>query len=175
VDLRAQYLAQQGFLVLKVDGRGSSRRGLEFEGTIAECTGRIEVQDQVDGVRAVQRMGLVDGERVGVYGWSYGGYMTLMCLCRASEVFKAGVCGAPVTFWEGYDTHYTERYMRTPQTNPEGYRESAVMTHADKLSAPLLLIHGMLDENVHFRHTARLIDSKTGIYLFFENSRSTRS
>ena len=159
VDLRAQWLAQWGFLVLKVDGRGSNRRGLAFEGAIAERMGDPEVRDQVDGVRAVEKMGLVDRGRVGIYGWSYGGYMTLMCLCKAADVFRAGVAGAPVTHWDGYDTHYTERYMRTPQVNPDGYRDGSVMAHVEKLVGKLLVIHGMLDENVHFRHTARLMDA----------------
>jgi dipeptidyl-peptidase-4 len=158
-DLRAQYLAQRGFLVLKADNRGSARRGLAFEGRIAGCTGDIEVRDQADAVRAVREMGLVDGDRVGIYGWSYGGYMTLMAMCRAPEVFRVGVAGAPVTHWDAYDTHYTERYMRTPQENPEGYRESSVLSHVERLSGKLLLIHGMIDENVHFRHTARLMDA----------------
>lgn len=158
VDLRAQWLAQRGFLVLKVDGRGSARRGLAFEGVLAGQLGDLELRDQVDGVRHLQEQGLVDGDRVGIYGWSYGGYLTLMGLCRAPEVFKAGVAGAPVTDWDGYDTHYTERYLRTPQANPEGYRRSSVLTHAPGLQGRLLLIHGLLDENVHFRHTARLMD-----------------
>ncbi len=157
VELRDQWLAQRGFLVLRVDNRGSARRGLAFEGAIAERMGGVEVRDQADGVRHVEKMELVDRGRVGVYGWSYGGYMTLMCLCRAPEVFKAGVAGAPVTAWDGYDTHYTERYMRTPQSNPDGYRESAVMAHVAGLRGKLMVIHGMLDENVHFRHTARLV------------------
>lgn len=158
VDLRAQRLAQQGFLVLKVDGRGSARRGLAFEGAVAERLGDLELRDQVDGVREVQGMGLVDGDRVGIYGWSYGGYMTLMGLCRAPEVFKAGVAGAPVTDWDGYDTHYTERYMRSPAVNPDGYKDASVLTHAAALTGHLLIIHGMIDENVHFRHTARLME-----------------
>lgn len=158
VDLRAQWLAQRGFLVLKVDGRGSARRGLAFEGVLAGQLGDLELRDQVDGVRHLQAQGLVDGDRVGIYGWSYGGYLTLMGLCRAPEVFKAGVAGAPVTDWDGYDTHYTERYLRTPQANPEGYHRSSVLTHAPQLEGRLLLIHGLLDENVHFRHTARLMD-----------------
>lgn len=158
VDLRAQWLAQKGFLVVKVDGRGSARRGLAFEGALAERLGDIELRDQVDGVRHLQDRGLVDGDRVGIYGWSYGGYLTLMGLCRAPEVFQAGVAGAPVTDWDGYDTHYTERYLRTPVANPDGYRASSVLTHAQQLAGRLLLIHGMLDENVHFRHSARLMD-----------------
>jgi dipeptidyl-peptidase-4 len=108
-------------------------------------------------VRFLASLPEADTSRVGVYGWSYGGYMTLMCLLKAPDVFKAGVSGAPVTSWDGYDTFYTERYMETPQANPDGYREGSALTHAAALRGPLLLLHGMLDENVHFRHTARLI------------------
>ncbi len=158
-DLRPQFLAQQGILVLKADGRGSARRGVAWQAPIAGCTGEVELRDQVDGVRHATALGLVDRGRVGIYGWSYGGYMTLMALAKAPEVFRAGVAGAPVTHWDGYDTHYTERYMGTPQANPDGYRESSVLTHAGKIRGKLLVIHGMLDENVHFRHTARLVEA----------------
>ncbi len=161
VDLRAQYLAKQGFLVMCVDNRGSARRGVEFEKAIYRRIGDIEVRDQVDGVRWAQSRGWVDGDRVGIYGWSYGGYMTVMCLAKAAEVFKVGVAGAPVTSWDGYDTHYTERYMNTPRENPNGYRDGSAMTHAERITGKLLLIHGMVDENVHFRHTTRLIDAMT--------------
>ena len=156
-DLRTQYLAEQGFLVFKLDNRGAARRGLAFEAPIAGNMGDLEVRDQVDGVRFLASLPEADIERVGVYGWSYGGYMALMCLARAPEVFKAAVAGAPVTHWDGYDTHYTERYMGTPQGNPEGYRVSSVMAHVDKMQGKLMLVHGMIDENVHFRHTGRLI------------------
>jgi dipeptidyl-peptidase-4 len=159
VDLRAQMLAQHGFVVLKVDNRGSARRGLAFEAPLARKMGDIEVRDQVDGVRWLSSLGFADTSRVGIYGWSYGGYMTLMALLKAPEVFKAGVAGAPVTFQAGYDTAYTEKYMGTPQQNPEGYEASAVLTHVDHLQGKLLLIHGMIDENVHFRHTARLMQA----------------
>jgi dipeptidyl-peptidase-4 len=157
VDMRAQYLVQRGFVVLKVDNRGSANRGLAFEAAIARNMGAIEVQDQVDAVRAIAQSPYMDGERVGIYGWSYGGYMTLMALLRAPDVFRVGVAGAPVTHWDGYDTHYTERYMGTPQSNPEGYRTGSAMTHVDNLRGKLLLVHGMIDENVHFRHTGRLL------------------
>jgi dipeptidyl-peptidase-4 len=159
VELRAQYLAKQGFLVMRVDNRGSWRRGLRFEGAIARRMGTVEVRDQVDGVNFAKSKGWVDGDRLGIYGWSYGGYMTLMCLLKAPEVFKAGVAGAPVAAWDGYDTHYTERYMGTPSENPDGYREASALNFADRLRGKLLLIHGMLDENVHFRHTARFVDA----------------
>ena len=159
VDLRAQWLAAQGFVVLKVDNRGSARRGLVFESALAGDMGEVEVRDQADGARWLCGLGLADPTRVGMYGWSYGGYMTTMALMKAPEVFKVGVAGAPVTHWDGYDTCYTERYMRTPQANPEGYRRSSPIAHAEALVGRLLLIHGMLDENVHFRHTARLVNA----------------
>lgn len=158
-DLRAQYLAQQGYLVARIDNRGSARRGLAFEGAIAERMGTVEIRDQTDGVRHLRSMGLVEDDRVGIYGWSYGGYLAAMCLATAGDVFKAAVAGAPVTHWDGYDTHYTERYMRAPQANPEGYRIGSVMEHVAGITGRLLLVHGMLDENVHFRHTARLVQA----------------
>ena len=176
VDLRAQYFAQRGFAVLKVDNRGSARRGLAFESQIHRRMGTIEVSDQVDAVRFACALGVGDPRRVGVYGWSYGGYLTLLCLARQPEVFRVGVAGAPVTEWEGYDTHYTERYMDTPQANAEGYRESSVLTHAAAMTGKLLLVHGMIDENVHFRHSTRLLDvlvkaGKSPDLLFFPDER----
>ncbi|MCP4363362.1 MAG: prolyl oligopeptidase family serine peptidase [Chloroflexi bacterium] len=159
VDMRAQYLANQGYLVFKLDNQGSARRGLAFEGVIKHKLGEVEVQDQVDGVRWLAEQGLADPSRVGIYGWSYGGYMALMTLVRAGDVFKTAVAGAPVTHWDGYDTGYTERYMGTPQTNPSGYEISSVMHHVSKMEGNLLLVHGLIDENVHFRHTARLINA----------------
>lgn len=162
VDMRAQYLASQGFVVFKLDNQGSARRGLAFEGVIKHNMGDIEIQDQVDGVRWLVAQGLTDPERVGIYGWSYGGYMSAMALARAGDTFKAAVSGAPVTHWDGYDTCYTERYMGTPQSNPEGYDVSRVMAHVENLDGKLLLVHGLIDENVHFRHTARLINGLIG-------------
>lgn len=159
VDMRAQYLASLGFLVFKLDNRGSARRGLAFEGAIRHDMGNLEVQDQVDGVRWLASQGLADPARVGIYGWSYGGYMAAMALARAPETFKAAVAGAPVTSWDGYDTHYTERYMGTPASNPAGYASSSVLTHVANISGALMIVHGLIDENVHFRHAARLIDA----------------
>lgn len=159
VDMRAQYLAGLGFLVFKLDNRGSANRGLAFEAPIRHNMGDVEVQDQVDGVRWLVEQGLADPQRVGVYGWSYGGYMAAMCLARAPQTFKAAVAGAPVTHWDGYDTAYTERYMGAPQQNPDGYAISSVMRHVDNLEGKLLLVHGLIDENVHFRHTARLVNA----------------
>lgn len=159
VDMRAQYLAQHGFLVFKLDNRGSARRGLAFEGHLKHDMGNVEVVDQVAGVQQLINEGLADPERVGIYGWSYGGYMALLCLAKAGGVFKAAVSGAPVTHWDGYDTCYTERYMGLPQVNADGYERSSVMPHAAHITGDLMLIHGLIDENVHFRHTARLINT----------------
>jgi dipeptidyl-peptidase 4 len=156
--LQLQYLRRQGFLVFRLDNRGSARRGMDFESALYRQMGTVEVDDQVDGVRWLVQQGLADLERIGITGWSYGGYMTLMCLVKAPDIFRVGVAGAPVTNWDGYDTAYTERYMSTPQDNPEGYTNGSVMSHIDALRAKLLLVHGLLDENVHFRHTARLIN-----------------
>ena len=159
-DLTAQFLAEQGFAVWKTDNRGSSRRGHVFESPIHLKMGNVEVRDQVDGVRFVgEHFPEVNTTRVGITGGSYGGYMTLRCLTEAPEVFKAGVSVAPVTDWDGYDTCYTERYMGTPLSNPEGYREGSVLASASKLKGDLLIIHGMIDENVHFRHAARLVSA----------------
>jgi dipeptidyl-peptidase 4 len=159
IDMRAQYWTHRGFHVLRLDNRGSANRGLAFETALRHETGRVEVDDQVDGVRFLIDRGDVDEARVGVTGWSYGGYMACMCLIRAPEVFKAAVSGAPVTHWDGYDTHYTERYMGMPQSNVDGYRDSGVLSQAGDLQGKLMLVHGLIDENVHFRHTARLINA----------------
>jgi dipeptidyl-peptidase-4 len=159
VTMRVQYLCSLGFLIFVLDNRGSARRGLAFEAVIKHDMGHAEVEDQVDGVRWLVAQGLADPQRVGVFGWSYGGYMALMCLARAPEIFKVAVAGAPATHWDGYDTHYTERYMGTPQSNPQGYQVSSVVNHVADLQGRLLLVHGLIDENVHFRHTARLINA----------------
>ncbi|GAC1465276.1 MAG: S9 family peptidase [Isosphaeraceae bacterium] len=159
-DMMAQFLTEKGFAIWKMDNRGSSRRGHVFEETVHRKLGDVEVRDQVDGVKfAGTCWPEVDLTRVGVMGGSYGGYMTLRCLIMAPEVFKAGVASAPVTDWDGYDTCYTERYMGTPGDNAGGYKASSVLNHAHRLKGSLLLIHGLLDENVHYRHTARLMNA----------------
>jgi len=156
-DLRVQYLVQRGYLVLKLDGRGSSGRGLAFEAPLDRSFGTVELEDQLVGVRELVARGLADPSRVGIFGWSYGGYMTLTALTKAPDIFKAGVAGAPVTDFRWYDTAYTERYMGTDEDNHRGYEEASVLTHLDGLRGDLLIVHGMVDENVHFRHTAQLI------------------
>merc|ERR1711862_786211 len=135
-----------------------SRRGLGFESCIKHKLGRYEVLDQVTAVRQLTVRGIASPDKVGIYGWSYGGYLAAMCLCRAPDVFHVAVAGAPVTSWDGYDTHYTERYMDLPSDNPAGYRESSILDHVSNMKGQLMLVHGLIDENVHFRHTSRLIN-----------------
>ncbi len=155
--LLLQLFAGRGFGVLELDNRGSSSRGPAFEAPIYRHMGEAEVRDQIVGARFAQSLDWVDPERIGVFGHSYGGFMTLMCLSKAPDVFRAGVSVAPVSAWELYDTHYTERYLGTPQDNPEGYERSAVFPYLDGLRGRLLIMHGMADDNVLFTHTTRLI------------------
>lgn len=176
VDMRDQWLRAHGFAILKVDNRGAARRGLTFEGAIRHNMGDLEVQDQADAVQQLIDEGLARPDRVGIFGWSYGGYMSAISLARAPETFHVAVAGAPVTHWDGYDTHYTERYMGTPQSNPDGYEISSVMAHVEHMTGDLMLVHGMIDENVHFRHTARLMNAliaadKDAELLAFPNER----
>jgi dipeptidyl-peptidase-4 len=156
--LRPQALARSGIAVMCLDNRGSARRGLEFEKAVYGHLGELEVEDQKAGVAWAVAEGIADPDRVAVYGGSYGGYMTLRCLELAPEVFRAGCASAPVSDWDGYDTHYTERYMGKPASNRDGYAESSALTYAGRIRGELLLVHGLIDENVHFRHTARLIN-----------------
>ena len=153
-----QYLAQQGYVVFSLDNRGTPRRGAAFGGALYGKQGTVEVDDQLRGVAWLKSQAFVDPARVGVYGWSNGGYMTLMLLAKHSEAYACGVAGAPVTDWALYDTHYTERYMDLPKANEAGYREASVFTHVDGIGAgKLLLIHGMADDNVLFTNSTKLM------------------
>jgi dipeptidyl-peptidase-4 len=152
-----EILARRGFIVFTLDNRGTSFRGSAFDAPIHRRMGDIEVADQMVGVQHLRSQDFVDPDRIGIWGWSYGGYMTLMNLFKQPDVFAAGVSGAPVTDWALYDTHYTERYLGTPQDNPEGYDASGVFPYAGNLDAPLLLIHGMADDNVLFTNSTKLM------------------
>lgn len=157
--MRIQRLRQNGFLVCILDNRGTYRRGIEFEAYVKNNMGNLEVEDQIKGIEHLIDIGLTDPENIAVYGWSYGGYMALMCLAKAPGLFKVAISGAPVVSWEYYDTHYTERYMGHPDLYEEKYRDSSVLSYVPNIKGNLLLIHGLLDENVHFRHTSILVDS----------------
>ncbi len=157
-----QHLVQHGYVVFALDNRGSGMRGTKFETALVNGEkgvrmGDVEVRDQLAGVRFLRTQSFVDPARIGIFGWSYGGYMTLMCLMKQPDAFAAGVAGAPVTDWALYDTHYTERYLSTPQANPDGYAASNVFEYAAGLRRPLLLVHGMADDNVLFAHSTALM------------------
>jgi dipeptidyl-peptidase-4 len=152
-----QYMAQQGFVVFVIDNRGSDRRGVTFESALYKRMGTPELEDQVIGTRHLKSLPYIDADRVGIFGWSYGGFMTLKALTKAPDEYAIGVSVAPVTDFALYDTHYTERYMSTPQANPDGYRTTAVFDDAKHISKPLLLIHGMADDNVLFLNSTKLI------------------
>jgi dipeptidyl-peptidase-4 len=154
--LLLQLLAQRGFAVLELDNRGTGNRGREFEAPIHRRLGDVEVRDQVRGVEFLRGLDWIDADRVAVFGHSYGGFMALMCLLQAPDVFRAAVAVAPVTDWALYDTHYTERFLGTPADNPEGYRTSNVTEHLDGMRGRLLLVHGMADDNVLYTHSTRL-------------------
>jgi dipeptidyl-peptidase-4 len=152
-----QYLAQQGWIVFEVTNRGEEGRGTAFQKPAYRALGGVEVEDQLAALKWLKGQPFVDPERVGVYGWSYGGYMVLKLLEAAPNAFAAGVSGAPVTRWELYDTHYTERYMGNPITDPEPYRKASALEDAAKIEDPLLVIHGLADDNVLFENTTALM------------------
>jgi len=149
-------MTSHGFIVFSIDNRGTGFRGVDFDAPIHLRLGHVEVIDQMTGVSWLRSQDYVDAERIGVYGWSYGGYMALMCITRERDAFAAAVSGAPVTDWALYDTHYTERYLGTPQDNPAGYQSSSVFPYVADLDDPLLVVHGMADDNVLFSHSTKL-------------------
>jgi dipeptidyl-peptidase 4 len=156
-NLWMQRFAQEGFIVYTIDGRGSSNRGKAFESAIHRQAGTCEVADQLAGIAELKKQASVDADRIAVYGWSYGGFMTTSMLTRpeAKGVFKCGVAGGAVTDWKMYEIMYTERYMDTPQENPDGYKQSSTFTYLPNLSVPLLMIHGTSDDVVTWQHTLR--------------------
>lgn len=158
---RLNTLASLGYVVVVIDNRGSCHRGLKFEGAFKYKMGQVEIDDQVEGLQYLAaKHSFIDLDRVGIHGWSYGGYLSLMALIQKPDIFRVAIAGAPVTLWIFYDTGYTERYMGHPDQNEHGYYLGSVAMQAEKFpSEPsrLLLLHGFLDENVHFAHTSILL------------------
>jgi dipeptidyl-peptidase-4 len=152
----AQILTRSGYVVFQLDNRGTASRGTAFQAALHHHVGDVEVADQVQGARWLASQTFVDPSRVGVWGWSYGGYLTLMLMFKAGDVFRAGASGAPVTDWTLYDTHYTERYLGKPEDNTAGYEASSVLPYAKDLRGKLLVIHGMADDNVLFLNSTKL-------------------
>ncbi len=163
-----QYMAQQGFVVFRLDNRGSFRRERSFTDANYHQLGKVEIEDQLSGIEWLGQQSFVDAKRIGVFGWSYGGFMSLRLLAAASDKIAMGVSVAPVTDWTLYDTHYTEQFMGMPKQNAAGYTDSSVYAHLDGLTSPLLLMHGMADDNVLFTNTTRMIDALVQRNVHFE-------
>lgn len=158
-DFWHHHLASEGYIVVCVDNRGTGARGRNFKHLTYANLGKIETEDQIAGAKYLGTLPYVDKSRIGIWGWSYGGYMSSLALMVGNDVFKAAIAVAPVTTWRYYDTIYTERYLQTPQLNAAGYDDNSPMTHVNKLKGELLLIHGTGDDNVHFQNAVDLVDA----------------
>lgn len=152
-----EFMAQKGYIVFTMDGRGSSNRGLKFEQAIFRNAGETEMKDQLQGVAYLKSLPYVDGDRLGIHGWSYGGFMTTSFMLKNPEVFKVGVAGGPVIDWNMYEIMYTERYMDSPQNNPEGYKQSNLLDKVQNLKGNLLMIHGAQDNVVVWQHSMNFL------------------
>ncbi|MFT6742230.1 MAG: dipeptidyl-peptidase-4, partial [Paraglaciecola sp.] len=154
-----QMLAQQGYLIACVDGRGTGARGEEFKKMTYKQLGHYETLDQIEAAKWLGRLPYTDANRIGIFGWSYGGYLSSLAILKGNDVFKAAIAAAPVTNWKWYDSIYTERYMQTSEENPEGYQQNSPVYFADQLKGNYLLVHGMGDDNVHFQNTAEMANA----------------
>jgi dipeptidyl-peptidase-4 len=154
-----QMLAQQGIIVACVDGRGTGLKGRDFKKMTQKELGKYEVEDQVAAAKKLGELPYIDEDRIGIWGWSYGGFMSSNCLFQAPDTFSMAIAVAPVTSWRFYDTIYTERYMQTPQENPDGYDNNSPITHVDNMEGDFLLVHGSADDNVHVQNTMRLVEA----------------
>ncbi len=153
-----QMLAQQGYIIISVDNRGTGFRGEEFKKMTYLQLGKIETQDQIDAAKWFAKLEYVDANRIGIWGWSYGGYMSSLCLAKGNDIFKMAIAVAPVTNWRYYDNIYTERYMRTPQVNGENYDANSPISHVEKIKGKYLIIHGTADDNVHFQNAVEMVN-----------------
>jgi dipeptidyl-peptidase-4 len=153
-----QHLAGKGYIVVCVDGRGTGGRGSDFKRCTYMKMGDLESRDQVETALWLAKQPYVDAQRIAIWGWSFGGFNTLMSMCEGRGVFNCGVAVAPVTDWRFYDTIYTERFMRTPQENPDGY-DCSPLHRCERIHADLLLVHGTADDNVHFQNSAELAEA----------------
>ncbi len=154
-----QMLAQKGFVVACVDNRGTGGRGSEFKKTTYQRLGDYETEDQIATANYLGSLSYVNRSRIGVFGWSYGGYLASLCILKGNNLFRSAIAVAPVTNWKWYDTIYTERYMQTKEENPDGYENNSPVNFADRLRGNYLLVHGMGDDNVHFQHTAEMANA----------------
>ena len=163
------WMAEQGYLVYTVDNRGSGERGFAFESGIHRQLGNVEMQDQLEGVKYLKSLPYVDGNRLAVHGWSFGGFMTTSLMLRQPDVFKVGVAGGPVIDWKWYEVMYGERYMDKPEENPKGYEEASLLNYAKNLKGDLLLIHGTVDDVVVMQHNFAMVKKfvEAGVQMDF--------
>ena len=152
-------LAQQGYIVACVDGRGTGFKGAAFKKCTQKELGKYEVEDQIDAAKVIGNYPYVDKTRIGIFGWSFGGFMASNCIMKGADVFKTAIAVAPVTNWRFYDSIYTERYMQTPQENASGYDDNSPINHVSKLKGNFLLIHGTADDNVHVQNSMQMIEA----------------
>jgi dipeptidyl-peptidase-4 len=150
-------LTQLGFIVVSVDNRGTGARGEAFKKMTYMELGKYETLDQIEAAKYLGGLPYVDEKRISIFGWSYGGYMSALCLAKGADYFAGAIAVAPVTNWRYYDSIYTERYMRLPQENPEGYDDNSPIFHVDKIRGPFLLVHGSADDNVHYQNSMEMI------------------
>ncbi|WP_047552111.1 S9 family peptidase [Psychroserpens sp. Hel_I_66] len=154
-----QHLAQQGYIVACVDGRGTGFKGADFKKVTQNELGKYELEDQIEAAKQLAKRSYIDENNIGIWGWSYGGYMSSNALFKGNDIFSMAIAVAPVTSWRFYDSIYTERYMTTPQENASGYDENSPINHVDKLEGDFLLIHGTGDDNVHVQNTMRMVEA----------------
>jgi dipeptidyl-peptidase-4 len=154
-----QMLVQKGYIIVSIDNRGTGARGQEFKKMTYQQLGKYETIDQIEGAKYLATQDYVDAERIGIWGWSYGGYMSSLCLLKGNDVFKTAIAVAPVTNWKWYDSIYTERYMRTNEENPSGYADNSPVYFADQLKGNYLIVHGVADDNVHFQNTTEMVNA----------------
>ncbi len=165
-----QMLTQKGYIVVCVDNRGTGARGAEFKKMTYMNLGKYETIDQIESAKWLARQPFIDGSRIGIQGWSYGGYMSSLCITKGADVFKLAIAVAPVTNWKYYDSIYTERYLRTPQENNSGYEENSPINFVDKLKGKYLIIHGTADDNVHFQNSVDMISAMVKANKKFESA-----
>jgi len=158
-DMWFQMLAQEGYIIACIDPRGTGLKGRDFKKVTQKELGKYEVIDQIAAAEKLGKRDYIDADRIGIWGWSYGGFMASNCLFQGADTFKMAIAVAPVTSWRFYDTVYTERYMQTPQVNPEGYDRNSPISHVQKLKGDLLLVHGSADDNVHVQNSTRLVEA----------------
>lgn len=164
-----QHLAAKGYIVVCVDNRGTGNKGAAFKKCTYQQLGKIEHLDQRAAAKYLGNLPYIDANRIGIWGWSFGGYMSSLCITKSSDVFKTAIAVAPVTHWKYYDNIYTERYLRTPQENPTGYEENSPLNFADQIIGNYLIVHGTADDNVHFQNAVEMVNKMIKANVEFDS------